>query len=65
MDGFSGEARIKKPTAKTPPRQGEGEIPGLEIDVDVHSQRTFFVVFATIKKQNLIPLRGFHSFTWC
>lgn len=55
MDRFSGEARIKKPTAKTPPRQGEArtiDISGLEIDVDVHSHSSdLLCIFATIKKQ--------------
>lgn len=62
VDRFSGEARIKKPTAKTPPRQGEArtiEISALEFDVDVHSHSTDFLgsfsyykkaKFDTIKK---------------
>lgn len=67
VDGFPGEARIKKPTAKTPPRQGEAptiEISALEVDGHSHS-RDFLCSFPTIKKQNVIPLRAFHSFSSC
>lgn len=63
MDGFSGEARIKKPTAKTPPRQGEGEIPGLEIDVDVHSHSTDFLCsFCYYKKAKFDTIKRFSLF---